>query len=270
MSKRRKALWLPGSLPGSQRGFTLMELIIVILILGVLGAMGSEFISMAFRGFRDTDNRIEMYEEGRLALMRLERELHGALPNAVEISEDNTSISFGAIDESAMAGATVFGMHQESELSGQNMITDFFNGHLPLNALVSIYNTSWDVFADGSRIHRVISDGQSPMTLIPSITTTSPFQRYYAVRNQAIRFVVDEINGTINRETATLNYGAALEAFANPRPLVTNVVRSDPEGFFFYIPGTSSRSALVVIHFALERDGERVNFHKEINVRNVP
>ncbi|MCK5437213.1 MAG: prepilin-type N-terminal cleavage/methylation domain-containing protein, partial [Desulfobulbaceae bacterium] len=45
-------------------GFTLIELVIVIVILGVLGLMGSDFISSAFKGFSATDARMEMYEEG--------------------------------------------------------------------------------------------------------------------------------------------------------------------------------------------------------------
>ncbi|MCX5875362.1 MAG: type II secretion system protein [Deltaproteobacteria bacterium] len=109
-----------------QRGFTLIELIIVIVLLGIVGAMGASFISAAFKGFFDTDVRMEMYEEGKSALVRMEREIHIALPNAV-IALDKTAsppyddvvnnagfgnaIIFGEIDETKMAD--VFGQYTD-------------------------------------------------------------------------------------------------------------------------------------------------------------
>jgi len=109
-----------------QNGFTLIELIIVIVLLGIVGAMGAGFISQAFKGFFDTDVRMEIYEEGKTAMVRMEREIHIALPNAI-IALDKTAlppyddvvnnagfgnaIIFGEIDETKMAG--VFGQYTD-------------------------------------------------------------------------------------------------------------------------------------------------------------
>lgn len=246
-----------------QRGFTLMELIIVIVLLGIVGAMGAGFISAAFRGFFDADVRMEMYEEGKSAMVRMEREIHIALPNAVQIN--GNGIEFGVIDENAMAG--VFGQYTEAHPSGGTTITDRTAG-LPLGTLISMYNTEWAIFSNGSRTYRVASNGANPMTLDRNIGAASPYQRFYAVRPTAVRFSV--AGTTLSRSTAAVNVGAALGAFGGAQTLARNIIPSGALPFFTYDPGTSTRNSVVSIHFAIQRNGETVNFHKEIQVRNVP
>ena len=260
----------------TQRGFTLVELVIVIVVLGILGAMGAEFISQAFKGFFDTDIRMEMYEEGKNALVRMEREIHIAVPNAVDVSTttlNGDTISFGVVDETAMAG--VFGQYTEEHPSGAATITDR-TGPLPVNSLVSIYNTGWDVFIDGSSVYSVDSVSTNQMTMSETIGQASPYGRYYAVQPQAVRFIIE--NRVLNRRTTAVAAAGITgadfsnDALANPQPLARNVIPSNGLPFFTYTPGTSTRNSVVTINFAIHRPetDETVTFHKEIQVRNVP
>lgn len=246
-----------------QKGFTLIELIIVVVLLGIVGVMGASFISEAFKGFFDTDVRVEIYEEGKSAMVRMEREIHIALPNGVRVNGDG--IEFGVIDENSMAN--VFGQYTETSPSGSTSITDRTAG-LPLNTLVSMYNTEWAIFANGSRTYRVTSNGTNPMILDRNIGPSSPYQRFYAVRPDAVSFTV--VGTTLSRSTATVTAGANLGAFGNAQPLAQDIVPSNGLPYFTYDPGTSSRNSLVSIHFAISRNGEIVNFHKEVQIRNVP
>ena len=244
-------------------GFTLIEMILVILLLGIIGAMGGEMISAAFKGFSDTDARMELFEEGKLALMRMEREIHIALPNAVRINGDG--IEFGVIDENAMTG--VFGQYTEAFPTGGNTITDR-TAPLPVNTLVSIYNTSWNDFADSSRIYSVDSVSGNQMTLGEAIGPASPSDRYYAVRPAAVRFSV--AGGVLSRSIATVTAGSNLGAFGGAQTLARNITQNGGLPFFTYSAGTSTRNSVVTIHFTLSNGEESVNFHKEIQVRNVP
>ena len=261
-------------------GFTLIEMIVVILLLGIIGAMGGEMISTAFKGFSDTDARMELFEEGKLALMRMERELHIALPNAVSADINGDGIEFGVIDENAMTG--VFGQYIEVPPTGGMTITDrtaslpLVSGCDPLvsncNPLVSIYNTSWNDFAvaTSSRVYEVTNPGVNPMILDRSIVSASPDGRYYAVRPKAVRFSV--ASGVLSRSTATVTRGATLGTFGEAQILAQNITRNGTLPFFTYSPGNSTRNSVVTIHFTISSSNgaEAVNFHKEIQVRNVP
>jgi hypothetical protein len=227
--------------------------------------MGGEMISAAFKGFSDTDARMEIFEEGKLVLMRMEREIHIALPNAVYI--DGDTIEIGVIDENAMTG--VFGQYTEASPTGGTTITDR-TASLPENTLVSIYNTSWNDFAvaANSRVYQVRSSGINPMTLDRNIGTASPYGRYYAVRPEAVRFAV--ASGVLTRSTATVTVGGDLGAFGGAQILAKNITQNGTLPFFTYNAGTSTRNSVVIIHFTISNGAETVNFHKVIQVRNVP
>ncbi|MFH1021665.1 MAG: hypothetical protein V1782_13800, partial [Pseudomonadota bacterium] len=219
-------------------------------------------------GFFDTEVRMEMYEEGKTALVRMEREIHIAVPNAVDVSTTtiaDDTISIGLIDERAMS--PVFGQYTEPHPTGAATITDR-TAALPINTLVSIYNTEWAIFNNGSRTYSVSGVNGNAMTLDRNIGPASPYNRYYAVRPQAVRFQV--IGTTLFRSTGAINAGGAVGGFGNQQILARDIIADGGLPYFTYSPGTSTRNSVVAIHFAISRNGETVNFHKEVQVRNVP
>jgi MSHA biogenesis protein MshO len=76
------------------RGFTLVEAIIVIVIIGVIGAIVGVFIRMPIRGYADSVARAEVTDEADLALRRIARDLRLALPNSIRVTPDGAAIEF--------------------------------------------------------------------------------------------------------------------------------------------------------------------------------
>ena len=241
-----------------------MEMIIVIILLGIIGVAGFEFVSQAFKGFSSSQTRTEIYEEGKSGFVRMEREIHLSVPNGVNVSAGGATVSFGLIDEIAMRA--IFGEYSENDPAGTNIITDQTAG-LPRNSLVSIYNTGWSTFATGSRLYEVTSHNANPMTLDANINVASPYQRFFAVRDTCVQY---QVSGNVLYRLRAAVDSAGVGAFANPKPLIKNIFQTGSLPYFDYQAGTSSRNARLSIHFTISANGESVNFHKEIHIRNVP
>lgn len=257
-----------------QSGFTLVELIMVVVLLGVLGVMGAEFISQGFRGFQDTDNRVEMYEEGKIALVRMEREIHNAVPNAFDsatLAGDPTDLRFGMLDEEAPLAANAFGLYQENPPT--TTLTDP-TGALPINTVLSIYNRNWNDFTSAvpaqRRLYTVNGVAGTTMTISKNLTPpkSSPGKRYYPV-DRAVRYYLSGTSLLRAQLPVSLENVDFTTLTAQPgRPLARGLVPGSLR--FSYAPATLTRNSVVTVDFSLVRESEQVNFHKEIHVRNVP
>jgi MSHA biogenesis protein MshO len=79
------------------RGFTLVEVIVSIVLLGILSAIVALFIRAPILGYRDAVDRAEITDQADLALRRMARDLRLALPNSVRVATDangNTALEF--------------------------------------------------------------------------------------------------------------------------------------------------------------------------------
>lgn len=74
------------------RGFSLVELIIVILTLSVLAGTAAVFIDKPVRGYFDTVRRSALADAADLAARRIARELQDALPNSARVTAAGTQV----------------------------------------------------------------------------------------------------------------------------------------------------------------------------------
>lgn len=69
-----------------QGGFTLVEMIMVIVITGIIGGMVAVFLNAPIRQYMDVARRAEMTDIADTALRRINRDLRLALPNSVRVA----------------------------------------------------------------------------------------------------------------------------------------------------------------------------------------
>jgi MSHA biogenesis protein MshO len=75
-----------------QRGFTLVEMILVIVITGIIGGIVAIFIRAPVQGYMDSARRAEMTDIADTALRRIGRDLHTALPNSVRVTTSGGTV----------------------------------------------------------------------------------------------------------------------------------------------------------------------------------
>ncbi|HWK82392.1 MAG TPA: type II secretion system protein [Caldimonas sp.] len=89
-----------------QRGFTLLELVLVIAITGIVATMVAVFIRQPIEAYVDQARRAELSDTADLALRRIGRELTGALPNSVRVDPGGTMLEFLPVAASGRYRAT--------------------------------------------------------------------------------------------------------------------------------------------------------------------
>ena len=70
----------------SHRGFTLVEMIVVIVITGIIGAIVAVFLRAPVQGYIDSARRAELTDIADTALRRMARDVRTAVPNSVRFS----------------------------------------------------------------------------------------------------------------------------------------------------------------------------------------
>ncbi len=68
------------------RGFTLIEMIVVMVITGIIGGMVAVFIRAPIQGYMDSSRRAEMTDIADTALRRLARDIRTAVPNSIRVT----------------------------------------------------------------------------------------------------------------------------------------------------------------------------------------
>lgn len=79
------------------RGFTLMEIVVVILLLGVLGIYTTQFIGSGTRMYADVAAREQLMNDVRFGVERLNREVRDAIPGSLQVTSAPACIRFWPI-----------------------------------------------------------------------------------------------------------------------------------------------------------------------------
>ena len=77
-----------------EKGFTLIELILVIVILGIIAGVSANVMSSSFKSSFDNQNITNADEQGRLSIERMIRDIHAIGSSGSIITATSTQFSF--------------------------------------------------------------------------------------------------------------------------------------------------------------------------------
>lgn len=292
------------SRPGLLSGFTLIEMIVVMVLMGIMSAFGMGLITLPVRALVDQSRRAELVDLADNALRQMSRELRQALPNSVRITSSGSRVGLEYLH--TISGGR-FRANFESDGSGdplENLSADSFDvlGQLLASGSINysgtvgqaeclsggsdclvIYNTgtsgsdynayNGDNIATISNIvaNQISYNNGAGWSFPFSIPPTSE-QRFFVV-NTPVSYVCDTASNVLWRYSnydisSSQPISSAAFAAATANRMALKVVNCD----FSYNSGAGSRHGLATLRMTL-RDadsGEQVALLHQVHVVNVP
>ena len=263
-------------------GFTLIELIVVIVVAGILAAMGGMMIVKPVTGYVDLARRTRLVDQADLALRRMQRDIRHALPNSIRISGDYLEL-LHTVEGGRYRAKAVAGSQDPLDFTAAD------NGFDVLGALTVLPDAAdhevvvYNISATGSSGNAY----QSPADNVAAVATTGSSLDYVAISQSAPfahsspyqRFFL--IDGPVSyacEGDGLYRYSGYARSAAQPTPpsggtralVAAGLGTGAADCSFSYVAGTSQRAGLVTLQLALESAGERISLLHQVHVVNAP
>jgi len=281
----------------SHQGFTLVELVMVIVLLGIAATGVTSFIGLATQSYINITDRDELLANARFSVERLNREIRNALPNSVRIASGSVgSVDFQCIEFVPIKASTTYTDIPVAPESLSNVVKviqferedgSFYQCDADCEDSVVVYplnnsdvyddqsDDTGKVFGINSLILPVPMTSELNITLDDAVVfdNESPTNRLY---------IVDKPVSYCLRSDQTMSryqqyaFSSAQAIPPSPAAQYISLMANDlinienNEAAFTVLAATLQRNALVQIKLHFSRNEEDFVFNNEVHVSNVP
>ncbi|SDK82514.1 MSHA biogenesis protein MshO [Methylophilus rhizosphaerae] len=250
----------------SSAGFTLIELVVVIVITAIIGGISSTFIHHSVMAYVNSEAYYELADRADVALRRMSRDIRNALPNSVYVSDDGGYVEFVPIKAGGRYKQDDFGQPANTLSVLSESVTVTAGDQL---AIYNLGIEGADAY-NGDTIRPLTSTGSNLTQLQFSgaaFSLPSPASRFYVV-NGAVAYVCDLAN---RRLLMVSNIGISSAHLASFNAANANVVADDVTGCnFTYTQGVMQHSGVLTAQLELSKSGGVARLLNLINVVNSP
>jgi MSHA biogenesis protein MshO len=239
-----------------EQGFTLIEMVVTLLVLGIVAAMTVQLILPIFHGYIDARAVDLLYNEAKFAVERMDRELRMSIPNTVRTVAGDTGVQFGSLDDAAYYSK---GPTNKSQIE----VDTTMGGLLSVGDKLSIYNTNPNKFYSDNRIYQITSLlSGNIIELNKKLKRNSPDRRYYLIKSPVTFY------HSGNRLLRSFGYNIANTEYGTSggNVLATRVQSAT----FTYNPGSQYRNAYIDIQLTMTEGDISLDYSHQVHIRNIP
>ncbi len=277
-----------------QTGFSLFELILVIVLLGIMATGGGMLIMTPIDAYNDQVRRQFLVDQAEMALRQIARDVRRALPNSIRTSPVGSGWALemvNTIDGARYRDEAGVGFTADTDILDFTSADDEFNflgllnsASLAAGQRLVIYNTApVNIYSDAvsgadpgiitpaaTALTLSVNGSENHVAMVPTFqfAQQSPGQRAFVV-DGPISYICVPGSGRITRYS---NYAYVLPqptsapAGASAGPVVTQLVGCSLN----YAAGTAQRGGMVTLEITLSDSGETVSLLHQVHVDNVP
>ncbi|NQZ48986.1 MAG: type II secretion system protein [Moritella sp.] len=268
---------MPGTIKHKQSGFTLVELVMVIILLGVIGTFSSRFISDNVILYQTSVNQNERLNDARFVLNRMSKELDSAIAFSVTIEPNITGQMCIQFVPFTAAGQYINNVAGQSPIelimdpmtrSGSRAVTTF------IGQRISVFTTNADDFyittenaSDSiATISTYIASGsQATLDLDEPLDRDSAVSRYFIAENK-VQYCLRPSGDSMALSRS--------ETFLTDSVYPLSVLMVDnlsTNSSMTLTTATQFSNAILELNFGfLLRDGSEIKFEHQVVMTNVP
>ncbi len=272
-----------------QAGFTLIEMIVVMVITGIVGGMVAVFMRHPIRNYADSVGRAELSDIADTAVRRMAREVRLAVPNslrvagstAVEFVPTKTGGRYLSVHDAQPAASRILSFTDATQRDF-NVVGNMPTGNQAITSgdAIVVYNLGAapaDVYstADPAAINRAVVD-RVDGNLVWLVANPFGLQaerlehpaRRFLVATQPVTFRCD--GGTLYRHT---NYGFNAGPQLNPGGTQTILATNVASCRFDFTTIASGNSAVLTLTLSLQRSGSDdpvIALTQQVHIENTP
>jgi MSHA biogenesis protein MshO len=272
-----------------QEGFTLVELVTVIVILGVLATSMTSFLRFGTQSYTDAADRDALISTARFVVERLNREVRNALPNSmrvvngsgkqclefIPIARSATYLDIPVAPEAASNTITLAPfasalVNNSSRIAiyalNENAIYNDTDGVIASFHSLSPLHDKSDLNDGSDNVILTLSDPSNPILF----DMESPTSRLYFIENPIAYCLESGHLYRYNSYVRSSDNTPILDAsISNQRSLMAEYIDKSASSFSVD-NATLQRNSLVQIRLAFSKNSETIVFNNEIQVPNVP
>lgn len=241
-----------------QKGFTLVELVIVIVLLSALSIMTTSYISTGVDIYTDIADRDKSLNSIRFVMERLRREVTNALPNSAIVSDsDSGSVTDGCLAFTPIVTSSVYTDFPISPDSGDTgIISPISDYEWSDGDKAVVYLLDSDDLDNTDKVNAIsgINTDKDTLTFSTSpvsFSLASPAKRVYIINNDvSYCFSHNNIYRSENDDVVLM---------------AENIT-----GSFTVDKATLYRNSLVQATYELDFDGQEVPVEQTLHISNTP